>query len=154
MAAETVIRAKDIMAKKLITVGPKETVQEVARLLVEHNISGVPVVDETGKLLGIISEGDLLHKEVAPKLPNMLNILGAIIFYNGVKEYKTAFQKMLASTAEEIMTKRVVSVAEDADISEIGELMLEHHIKRVPVVREGILVGIIGRNDMMRLLLE
>ena len=154
MTEEKIIRARDLMTRDLITVGPKATIQEVAKLLVEHNISGLPVVDAQQKLLGIISEGDLLHKEVFPKTPDMLNILGAIIYYNGVTEYRKAFRKMLASTAEEIMTSRVISVDETADLSAIGELMLEHHIKRIPVVKDGVLVGIVGRNDMLRLLVE
>lgn len=149
-----VIRAGDIMTTDLIVVGPDATIGEIAKLLVENHISGLPVVDENKKVLGIISEGDLLHKEVFPKTPDVLNILGALIYYNGVKAYRQAFRKMMASTAAELMTEKVVTVQESADLSEIGELMLEHHIKRVPVIKDGRLVGMIGRSDIVRLLVE
>ena len=100
--------AKDIMTRDVITVGPKATVREIAEILVEHKISGLPVVDGEGRVLGMVSEGDLMHKEIAPKLPDALSILGAIIYYSGLKEYQEAFRKMAASTAEEIMTAKVI----------------------------------------------
>ena len=101
--------AKDIMTRDVITVGPKATVREIAEILVEHKISGLPVVDGEGRVLGLVSEGDLMHKEIAPKLPDALSILGAIIYYSGLKEYQEAFRKMAASTAEEIMTAKVIA---------------------------------------------
>lgn len=154
MSEEKTIRAQDIMSRQPVTVGPKASIQDIVKLLIENDISGIPVVDDEDRLLGIISESDLLHKEVVPTIPDAINILGAIIYYNGVKEYRESFRKMMASTAEEIMTKKVISVNEEADLSEIGQRMIEHHIKRLPVLREGVLVGIISRTDMIRLLLE
>jgi CBS domain-containing protein len=148
------MKARDIMADNLITVGPKTTIQEIAKILVENRISGVPVVGTDGKLLGIVSEGDLLHKEVVPRIPDALNILGAIVYYHGLKQYNEDFRKMIAFSAEEIMTKKVIVVDEDVDISEVGKLMIEHHIKRIPVVKAGNLVGMISRTDMIRTLIE
>jgi CBS domain-containing protein len=148
------MQAKDIMARDLVTIGPKTTIREIARILLKHKISGLPVVDEDGRVLGMVSEGDLLHKEVMPKMPDALNILGAIIYYNGLSEYKAAFKKMSAFTAEEIMTEKVISVQEDTDVSKVGEIMLEYHIKRVPVLSGTRLMGIISRSDIVRMLLE
>ena len=145
--------AKDSMTRDVITVGPKATVREIAEILVEHKISGLPVVDGEGRVLGMVSEGDLMHKEIAPKLPDALSILGAIIYYSGLKEYQEAFRKMAASTAEEIMTAKVIAVQLEDDVSQVGQIMLDKHIKRVPVLMGDKLAGIISRSDMVKMLL-
>lgn len=148
------MKAKDIMTHDPITIGPKTTIREIAEILTEHNISGLPVVGEDGSLLGIVSEGDLMRKEIAPKTPDVLSILGAIIYYNGLKEYQQAFRKMSATTAEEIMTARVVTVQQHEDVSQVGQIMLDHAIKRVPVLAGNQLVGIISRSDIVKMLLQ
>jgi len=147
------MQAKDIMTQKVITVGPKTTIREMAEILVKNNISGLPVVDAAGKVLGMVSEGDLMQTEIAPKLPDALSILGAIIYYNGLREYQEAFRKVAATTAEEIMTAKVVAVQLEEDVSQVGQLMLDHHIKRVPVLEGTKLAGIISRSDMVKMLL-
>lgn len=147
------MQAKDIMSTNLVTVEPGATIREVAAALIEHRISGVPVVDKAGRLLGIVSEGDLMRKELTPRLPDAVNILGAIIYYHGVARYREDFKKLMAGTACEIMTKKVVSVSEDAEIEFVGKCMLEHGIKRVPVLRDGRLVGLISRADLIKALL-
>ena len=148
------MKAKDIMTHDPITIGPKTTIREIAEILTENNISGLPVVGEDGSLLGIVSEGDLMRKEIAPKTPDVLSILGAIIYYNGLKEYQQAFRKMSATTAEEIMTARVVTVQQHEDVSQVGQIMLDHAIKRVPVLAGNQLVGIISRSDIVKMLLQ
>lgn len=147
------MQAKDIMTAVPLTVGPKTTIEEIAKLLVANKISGLPVVAEDGTVLGIVSEGDLMQKEIAPKTPEVLSILGAIIYYNGLKEYQKAFRKMSATTAEEIMTDQVITVQSDEDVSQVGQLMLDHKIKRVPVLEGKKLVGIISRSDMVKMML-
>jgi CBS domain-containing protein len=147
------MQARDIMTQALITVGANTTIREMAEILVEHKISGLPVVDGQGKVIGMVSEGDLMQTKLAPKIPDALSILGAIIYYNGLKEYKEAFRKIAAATAEEIMTKKIIAVQAEEDISRVGQLMLEHHIKRVPVLEDTKLVGIISRSDMVKMLL-
>ena len=80
--------------------------------------------------------------------------MGAIIYYNGLKEYQQAFRKMSATTAEEIMTARVVTVQQQEDVSQVGQIMLDHAIKRVPVLAGNQLVGIISRSDIVKMLLQ
>jgi CBS domain-containing protein len=87
------MKAKDIMATQVITVNKKAAIEEIAKTLITNNLSGVPVVDDAGKLVGIVSEGDLLHKEMSPRLPEAINILGAIIFYSGVDRYAEDWKK-------------------------------------------------------------
>ena len=105
-----IMLVSEIMTKDVITVQPNASIREIAECLVEKRISGVPVVDGDGRVVGIVSEGDLMRKEIAPDLPDGLCILGAVIYYNGLREYREAFRKMAAQTARHIMTKEVVSV--------------------------------------------
>ncbi len=147
------MKAKDIMQTAVITVKEQATIEEIAKILIDNKISGIPVVNDARKLAGIVTEGDLVHKETNPRLPNFINILGAIIYYNGLKRYDEDFKKLLASKASEIMTKKVIVVAEDVEISEVGQLMIEHDIKQIPVMRGEQIVGIISRADIIKTLL-
>ena len=148
------MQVQEIMTKDVLTVRPQTTVREVAELLVSHKISGLPVVDDAGKLVGIISEGDLMSKEILPEPPAELCILGAVIYYNGLREYKDAFDRMAANTAAALMTKKVVTVKAYDDISDVARIMRDKHIKRVPVLDdEGHLIGIVSRQDIVKMLL-
>ncbi|MCE5284463.1 MAG: CBS domain-containing protein [Pelosinus sp.] len=146
------MKAKDIMTSNVVTVHKNATIKEIAKALVDNDISGVPVVNDDGVLVGIVSEGDLLHKEAFPKTPEYVNVLGAIVFYNGLQRFNADFKKLLAEQAVNIMTEEVVTIAEEEEIEEIAQLMLEHGIKRLPVVKSGKVVGIVSRADLVRLL--
>jgi len=147
------MKAKDIMVTEVITVKQQATIEEIARVLVDNKISGVPVVDEADRLMGIVTEGDLLHKETNPRLPNAVNILGAIIYYNGVERYNEDFKKLMAGQALHIMTDKVITVSGDEEIEEIAKIMLERGIKRLPVVEGDHIIGIISRADIVKCLL-
>ena len=145
---------KEIMTKEVITVHPEASIRELAELLVSNRISGVPVVDAAGERRGIVSEGDLLRKEAAPDAPAELCILGAIIYYNGLTEYRDAFRKFAALTAEQIMTEKVMTVKGEDEVGKVAKLMLNKHIKRLPVVDDnGQLVGIVSRADIVKMFL-
>lgn len=147
------MKAKDIMMTEVITIKQHATIEEIARVLIDNKISGVPVVDEAGHLMGMVTEGDLLHKETNPRLPHAVNILGAIIYYNGVEQYNEDFKKMMASQALNIMTDKVITVTAEQDVEDIVKLMLEHGIKRVPVMEGERIIGIISRADIVKCLL-
>ncbi|MDD4602040.1 MAG: CBS domain-containing protein [Negativicutes bacterium] len=147
------MKAKEIMVEEVITVHKNDTIAEIAKILVDKAISGVPVVDDEGNLVGIVSEGDLLHKKTTPRIPNYVNVLGAIIYYNGVEQYNADFKKLMAEQAGSIMTEKVISISEEMEIDEIAQLMLKHNIKRVPVVKNNKIIGIISRRDLIKLLI-
>ena len=147
------MKAKDIMVTEVITIKQHATIEEIARVLIDNKISGVPVVDEAGHLMGMVTERDLLHKETNPRLPHAVNILGAIIYYNGVEQYNEDFKKMMASQALNIMTDKVITVTAEQEVEGIVKLMLEHGIKRVPVMEGERIVGIISRADIVKCLL-
>lgn len=144
------IKAKDFMTKYVFSVSPYITVQELVGLFATHPISAVPVVGEDNELLGIISEGDLLYKKVKTGVPPYLDVLGTNIYYCGFGQYERSFRKLLATKASDLMTKDVKCVTENTDMETIMNLMIDEHLKTVPVVEKpNRLVGIITRHDIL-----
>lgn len=145
---------KDIMTKDVVTVKKDASIREIAQTIVDRDVSGLPVVDDDGTVCGIVSEGDLVRKEFAPELPDELCILGAVIYYSGLREYQDAFRKIAAISAEQLMTKKLISVKPDDDVSKVAKILYEKHIKRVPVLDdEKHLLGIVSRRDIVKMML-
>jgi len=148
------MQAKDIMSKEVITVNKDTSIEEIAKTLIDHHISGVPVVDDDHRLIGIVTEGDLLHQETAPRLPGVFSILGGFIYFNGVERYKDDFKKLSATKAEEIMTSDVITIKEDMDVHDIAAIFVNKNINRVPVLRNKKLMGIVSRADILKALMQ
>lgn len=146
--------AKDIMTKEVITVKKYATIQQIAKILTENRISGVPVVDEDGQIIGIVTKKDLLYKDVEPRFPSYVEVLGGIIFVDGVKHYEEELKKLVANTASDIMTTNVITISEDVDVKKIAEIMVERGINRLPVTNERKLVGIVSRGDIIKSLMQ
>ena len=126
---------QEIMNKYPITVGKDEQITNVAKLMVKHNLTAIAVVDEENKLIGIVSEGDLLYKKVRPHAPHYINILGTHV--------------------EEIMTTEVITAYADAEVEVTVGAMVEKHLKNLPVVDDAYhLVGMVSRHDIMKLIAE
>ena len=146
---------QEIMNKYPITVGKEEQLTEVAKLMVKHNLTAISVVDDNNKLIGIISEDDLLYKKVRPHAPHYINILGANIYYGGIGEYDAQFKKLVATKVEEIMTTEVITAYADAEVEVTVGAMVEKHLKNLPVVDDAYhLVGMVSRHDIMKLIAE
>jgi CBS domain-containing protein len=140
------MRAGNVMTRDVITVGPDADVRSIARKLLEHRISAVPVVDEDSQLLGIVSEGDLVMRpenETAGRTSWWLELFG------GFDSRCEDFVKKHGRRAQDVMTRNVVSVTEDTALSEIAKLLERHRIKRVPVLRKGRVVGIVSRANLL-----
>lgn len=143
------MQAKDVMTANVITVRPDTTVEEIARLLLERHISAVPVVDAQGAVLGVVSEGDLLRRpELASerRQPWWLRLVG------NAAERAEEYLKTHGLHAEDVMTHPVVTVTEETPLGRIAELLEKRRIKRVPVVRDGRLVGIVSRANLLHAL--
>jgi CBS domain-containing protein len=144
------MNAEDIMTSPVITVGPETLVREIAALLFERRISAVPVV-EKGRLVGLVSEGDLLHRHeigtdrVARAGSWWLKLFGAD---RSLEDYV----KSHARKARDVMTREVVSVAADTPVAEIADLLESRGFKRVPVLRDGSLIGIVSRANLIQAL--
>jgi CBS domain-containing protein len=147
------MRAMDVMTTNVITVGPNTSVQEVATLLSERGISGVPVVDAQDRVVGIVSEGDLLHRvetgterRVQRRRSWWLDRIGSD------EDLARDYVKSHGRTVKDVMTREVISVTDTTELADIATLLETKSIKRVPVVRDGRLVGIVSRANLVRAL--
>ena len=143
--------AKDIMTKDVVTVYETNTIEEVARIFIEKKISGVPVVDAEHKIVGIISEGDLVFQQKKLNPPVFLS------FFDGVIQVgKTAFfeeiKKISAFLVKDLMTKEDLIVARDTmDVADVASLLIENGINRIPIVdQDNKVVGIVTRYDIIK----
>lgn len=143
------LRARDIMTEDVITVKPSTTVEELARLLMKNQISGAPVVDEEGSLIGIVTENDLITQNKRLHIPTILRLFDAFIPL-GTSRLEREIKKMTATTVGEICTEKVITVEPDTPIDEVATIMTEKKIHLIPVVKEGKIVGIIGKRDIIK----
>jgi len=144
------LKARDIMTGDVASVTPDTTVEDLARLLMERNISGAPVVDDSGKLVGIVTEHDLIKKERRLHIPTVVQIFDAFIYLESSKRFEEDVKKMVAKRVGDILTKDVVTVDEDATVTEIATIMTDKDIHLLPVMRGGEMVGIIGKKDILK----
>ena len=143
------LKAKDIMTREVITVKPTTTVEELARILIKHQISGTPVVDEAGNLKGIVTENDLISKNSGLHIPTILRLFDAYIPL-GTSRLEDEIKRMAAFTVGDICTKEVVTAGEEASVEYIATIMTEKKIHLLPVLKERKLVGIIGKKDLIK----
>lgn len=145
------MKARDIMTVNVISVKRDTLIKDIAHILVENRIGGVPVVDDGGRVVGIISETDLVSKEKNVHIPSYITVLQGVIYLESFKRFEEDIRKITAYKAEDIMTAEVEKVHEDDDVETIANIMIEKGINRVPVVdSEGKLRGIICRYDIIK----
>ena len=144
------MKARDVMVSPVITVGENDTVRDVAKRLAAKHISGAPVVDHTGKIVGIVSEADLLHRTEAGTERPASWWLSVI---SGERALAEEYVKSHAKMVKDVMTKDVHTANPDTPLNEVADLLEEHHIKRVPIVGAGgDLVGIVSRANIIQAL--
>lgn len=147
------LKAKDIMSEELITVTPATPVIEAARILLEKRINGLPVVDEAGRLVGIICQSDLVAQQKRFPIPSVFNLLDGLIPISSPKGLEKEMQKIAASRVAEAMSPNPETVNPESSLEEIATLMVSKGFHTLPVVERGKLVGIIGKEDVLRTLL-
>ncbi len=144
------MKVADIMTRDVRSVKPGTRVGEIARLLREHAVSGLPVVREDGELVGIITELDLIRRHARPQMPNFLPLLGGYITF-GSKAYQESLRRITGVVAEDIMTTPVNTINPDASIEDAATVMVSNRSNPLPVVDEdGKMIGIISRTDILR----
>jgi len=147
------MRAMDVMTTNVITVEPNTSVQELATLLSERGISGVPVVDRDSRLVGIVTEGDLLHRtETGTERRIQRRRSRWLDGFASDQEAARDYVKAHGRIVREIMTPEVISVSDTTELADIATLLETKRIKRVPVLRDGKLVGIVSRANLVRAL--
>lgn len=144
---------KDIMTTDVITVSENDTVEKCANLLITHDISGLPVLDDEGNVKGIITEGDLIHRASRIKGPAFLEILGGIIYLENPNTFLDQVKKSMGNFARNVMSENVITVGPDDEVEAAATLLVRKKIKRLPVLNdEGKLIGIVSRKDIMNYL--
>lgn len=144
------LRVGEIMQEDWPTLGPDATVEEAIKLFAEARISGAPIVSG-GRLLGIVTEGDLIFRDAEVKSPGFLDILGGMIPLGSTEEYRTEALKSAGVTVDEVMTGDVVTVDPDATLADTATVMAREHKKILPVIESERLVGVITRMDILTL---
>jgi CBS domain-containing protein len=143
------MKVRDIMSTKVVTVSPSTSVRDIAGLMVEKHVSGLPVLNDNGTLVGMVSEGDLLRR---PEIGTQKHRRRWVSFFSGVDEQAREFTKSHALRAGDVMTEQVIHVSEETPLGDVVGLMEKHNIKRLPVLSDGKLVGIVSRADLLRAL--
>ncbi len=144
------MRARDVMTSAVISVTPSTPVERLIETLLEHGISGVPVLED-GLLVGIVTEGDLILRERAQRKRSGMAYLFQQLFEDHAK-LAQEYRKAHGLTAEDVMTRGVVTCNPGTPVAEVAHLMAEKHIKRIPVIQDDRLVGIVTRSDIMKAL--
>ena len=153
MAEQRLVR--DIMVKEVITVKKDASVEELSELLVKNKISGVPVVDDNGKLVGIATEGDLIIKDSDLHFPRYFKLLDSIIYLESLNKFKKNLKKFLGTKVEDVMTAQIRTVKEETPVSDAANMMIKYNINRVPVLdSKDELTGIVTRADIVRSMIE
>ena len=146
--------AGDIMTKDVLFVGPDVPTRTMAKLLLEKGVSAAPVVAASGEVVGMVSEADLLGRQIQERTPNRMWWLEMLAEGEDLATEFLDYLKNNDPVVGNVMKTPVITVSESTRIEEIAQILERHHIKRVPVVRDGHLVGIVARADLIRALSE
>ena len=147
------MKVKDVMTRDVLAVRPDAHVTAVARLFREHAISGMPVVDSEGIVVGLITELDLVARHARPHFPSYFGFLDSIIYLESPRRYHESMRHILATTAGELMTAPVRTVDPDMNVQDLATLMVERNVNPVPVLDDqGHLVGIVSHTDLLKMI--
>lgn len=149
------MRAKDIMCHNVIFVRKEDRLNEVVSVLMQNHVSGVPVIDQDNHLIGMVTEKDLVTNEKGLNISSYMEFVASILFVDGKKLWQETSRDFRYLTAQDVMTTPVYSVRMEATIEEVVSLMMNRHINRIPVIDgQSRLVGIIGRSDLLPILIK
>ena len=147
------LTAKDIMTKNVTTVGAATTIEELARILMEHKISGAPVVDDNENLIGIVTENDLISRDKRLHIPTVMRLFDAFIVLESQSKVEKEIKRMTAITVNDIYIKEAITVTEGTPVHDIATIMSEKKVHLIPVVEgknEKKIIGIIGKIDLIK----
>jgi CBS-domain-containing membrane protein len=148
------LKAKDIMTKDLIVVAPEMEISKAAKILLENRINGMPVVDESGRLVGILCQSDIVAQQKKFPIPSVFTFLDSLIPLSSGKQLEREVRKIAATTVAHAMTSKVVTVSPETGIEEVAELMVDKNYHTIPVMDKTGLAGIIGKEDILKTLIN
>lgn len=146
--------AQDIMTRDVITANENLSVRELAGIFAENRISGAPVVDDQGKLVGVVTENDLIDQAKKIHIPTVMAFFDSFVFLENPDRLEKDLKKMAASTVGDVCSRDLVTVEHDAPLEEIATIMSEKRTHTLPVMEKGRMVGVIGKSDVIRSLAQ
>ena len=144
------IPVKDIMTKDVISVKPDTSIEALSSLLVKYEISGVPVVDDSGALYGIVTDNDLISRNKRLHIPTVVSFLDAAIYLESSKKFEQEVKRLTATRVGDICVRKVVTIEENTTVVDIATIMSEKKVDLLPVLKAGKVVGIVGKRDMVK----
>ncbi len=142
--------AGDIMTTHVITVSPETEILQAVQLLLENRINGLPVIDDQDRLVGIVCQSDLIVQQKRVRVPSLFTLLDGYISLSSARHFEREVEKIAASQVRQAMTPNPASIAPETPVEEVATLMVEKNYHTLPVVSDGRLVGIVGKEDMLR----
>lgn len=142
--------AKDIMSKTVITVEKDTSISELSALFIEYNINGIPVVDNEKKVIGIVTQGNLIEQNKNLHIPTVITLFDAVLFLESEKKFETDARKLTGNKVEDIYSADAVTVSIDTEVGEVARTMAEKNVHTLPVLDGDKLVGVIGKLDVIR----
>ena len=146
--------AGEIMTREVVTVKKETTVRELAELFTLHRIGSIPVVDDNGSLIGIVSESDLVEQDKNFHIPTIISLFDWVIYLESEKKFEKELKKMTAQTVGDIYTEDVETVAPATPVSDVADIMSRKKINSLPVVEGGRIVGVVSRIDLIRTMIR
>ena len=143
---------RDLMTHDVISVRTSTSVNDVAKLMHQHDVSGIPVLDDEDRLVGIVTELDMIVRNGRLEMPAFVQILDASIPLEMPGHLRSRMRHILGTRAEDVMTPDVRTVAPDTLVEDLVDLMVKHRVNPVPVLEEGRLAGIVSRSDIIRMM--
>ena len=142
---------REVMTTEVLTFRPEDTVQEAYTALVEHGVDGAPVMDEEGEVVGMLSTGDLLVQETKLHYPTVVSLFGAYLeLPSAHRRFEEDLRKAVGANVADVMSEHVESCSPDDTLERAATLMHEHDVSRLPVIEDGVLVGLVARGDILR----
>jgi CBS domain-containing protein len=142
--------ARDIMTQNVVTVNKNQPINDLSKLFIENHFNGVPVLDDAGKVIGVVTQGDLIEQNKNLHIPTVIALFDAVLFLESEKKFEDDVKKLTGSKIEDIYHKNPITVSLDTDLNEITTLMAEKDVHTLPVLDGNKLVGIIGKRDVIR----
>ena len=148
------LKARDIMTTDVVSVKKETTIRELAELFTKHRVGSVPVVDEGGNLIGIVTESDLIEQDKSLHIPTVISLFDWVIYLESEKKFEKELQKMTGQTVGDICTESVEAVGPDTPVSDVADLMTTKKLHALPVVEGKRLVGIVSRIDLIKTMIK
>ena len=138
------------MTQDVVTVNKNQPISDLAIIFIENHFNGVPVLDNTGKVVGVVTQGDLIEQNKNLHIPTVIALFDAVLFLESEKKFEDDLKKLTGSKIEDIYHKNLITVSPDTDLNEIITLMAEKNIHTLPVLDGDKLIGIIGKRNIIR----